>query len=403
MQQLQSHNIHTRLPFYSTSSRSYLKAPITSHLKRTSPSPPPLAAAAFASTVHLLSSSRHSSTVCNSYASPDVYDIAFSFRDFEAEVAFLLSAYQTHSTGPLARFLEVGCGPARHSILLSQATGATCIGLDLSKEMLTYAAQQAQQANLAPEKIQFIQGDMTSPMGIAPLLAQNNSSGLVDAAAIMLGTLSHCLTNGSALSCFKNVAEVVRPGGILVLELSHPGELFGGSFLDPLDFVDCWEVSEDGDVEFAEKRSSTFQHGDEMDPEQLENAQLEGQQEELDDVDEEEEDGDNEENLELNSKLGDGLRRVLVEYGREGDDFDPATQILQRTVGLSLFSKEGELVSSDVSVVPQRQFSLQEIDLLARASGKWVVKAVHGNLDETCPLDGEDSYRMVVVLQRELD
>jgi len=364
--------------------------------------------------------SRHSSsTTCNSYAAPEVYDIAFSFRDFESEVAFLLGAYQNHSTVPLSRFLEIGCGPARHSILLSQATGATCIGLDLSKEMLDYAAQQAQQAKIKSDKVKFIQGDMTSSRGISSLViaeeeSNGTAAGLIDMAAVMLGTLSHCLTNGSALACFKNIAEVVRPGGLLILELSHPGELFGGSFLDPLDFVDCWEVSEDGEVEFAEKRTSTFQHGDETDPEQQAAAESQGKEEDLFDDEEERSDGDDEDdnnNSKLttpatdtsrNSSGGDGLRRVLVEYGREGDDFDPATQILQRTVGLSFFSKDGELVSSDVSVVPQRQFSLQEIDLLARASGTWVVKAVYGNLDENCPLDGEDAYRMVVVLQKEL-
>jgi SAM-dependent methyltransferase len=397
MHQLHLCNIHARLPIYSASSRSSLKAPITSQLGST------LRTSSITAAVGATPFSRHfaspSTTICNSYAAPEVYDIAFSFRDFESEVAFLLAAYQTHSTGPLNQFLEVGCGPARHSILLSQATGATCIGLDSSKEMLAYAAQQAQQANLSAEKVKFVRGDMASPHGIAALNSEK-----VDVAAIMLGTLSHCLTNGAALACFNNIAEVVRPGGILILELSHPGELFGGSFLDPLDFVDCWEVSEDGDVEFAEKRSSNFQHGDEMDPEQQAAAENEGKEEELDDDDDEDDKGNDEysENFYKNSKLGDGVRRVLVEYGREGDDFDPATQILERTVGFSLFSKEGELVSSDVSVVPQRQFSLQEVDLLARASGKWVVKAVYGNLDVNCPLDGEDAYRMVVVLQREL-
>ncbi len=395
MHQLHSCNLHTRLPVYNPSSRASRKSPITSHLRSTlrtsSPKSPLLSAALWSSSS---SSSHSSSTTCNSYATPDVYDIAFSYRDFESEVAFLLAAYQTHSTGPLSRFLEVGCGPARHSILLSQATGATCIGLDLSKEMIAYAAQQAQHANLSSDKIKLIQGDMTSPRGISSLLdSGTNSATLVDMAAIMFGTLSHCLTNGSALACFKNIGDVVRPGGILILELAHPSELFGGSFLDPLDFVDCWEVSEDGEVEFAEKRSSNYQEGEEM-----EEQSGDEEEEELEDEDKEED-----ENNDKSSKLGDGLRRVLVEYGREGDDFDPATQILQRTVGLSMFSKEGELVSSDVSVIPQRQFSLQEVDLLARASGKWVVKAVYGNLDVECPLDGEESYRMVVVLQRELD
>ena len=200
---------------------------------------------------------------------------------------------------------------------------------------------------------------------------------------------------------------VVRPGGLLILELSHPGELFGGSFLDPLDFVDCWEVAENGEAEFAEKRSSNFSEA-ESDEDDEEEGGEEGTSKKSRSAVEEEEDEEDDEDFEdeedspsPGSKGEDKLKRVLVEYGREGDDFDPATQILSRTVGLSLFDPNGDMVSSDVSVVPQRQFSLQEIDLLARATGgAWRIVAVHGDLNEEVPLDGEDSYRMVVVLKR---
>jgi hypothetical protein len=58
----------------------------------------------------------------------------------------------------------------------------------------------------------------------------------------------------------------VRPGGLLVLELPHPDELFGGSMLSDEAFVDCW-AHEEGDS------------------------------------------------------------RVFVEYGREGDEFDLVTQV----------------------------------------------------------------------------
>lgn len=173
-----------------------------------------------------------------------------------------------------------------------------------------------------------------------------------------------------------------------MLELAHPGELFGGSFVDPLDFVDCWEVSESGEADFAEKRAAAFDPdgADAADDEELE--------------DEEEEDGDGAESGVAEGSNAPGERRVLVEYGREGDDFDPATQVLHRTVGLSLFDAGGELVSSDVSVVPQRQFSLQEVDLLARATG-WVVATAGGDLAPGgVGLDHEDAYRMVVVLRR---
>ena len=47
------------------------------------------------------------------YSSPELYDIAFGFRDFEKEVAFLRAAYAAHASpagAPLARWLELGCG-----------------------------------------------------------------------------------------------------------------------------------------------------------------------------------------------------------------------------------------------------------------------------------------------------
>lgn len=43
-------------------------------------------------------------------------------------------------------------------------------------------------------------------------------------------------------------------------------------------------------------------------------------------------------------------------------------QVLHRTVGLSLYVGD-DLVSSEVETVPQRQFTLQEVDLLARVTG----------------------------------
>lgn len=120
----------------------------------------------------------------------------------------------------------------------------------------------------------------------------------------------------------------------------------------------------------------------------------------------------------------DGSMTVLVEWGREGDEFDlaqqvnggqlihggregcgrrwrrlraavlsgrgggpagprlqthlpppppnltpcPAAQVLHRTVGLSCYRGD-DLASSEVEVVAQRQYTLQEVDLLTRATG----------------------------------
>jgi SAM-dependent methyltransferase len=143
-----------------------------------------------------------SGVACRSYASPEVYDIAFSFRDFESEVAFLLEAQATHGTGPLSRFLEVGCGPARHCTLLASAANTTCVGLDASQEMIDYATQRAQREGVT-DRVAFMQGDMAAPGGWAGEIP----GGPVDMAAVLLGTLCHCLDNAAALQCFCNLAE----------------------------------------------------------------------------------------------------------------------------------------------------------------------------------------------------
>ena len=90
----------------------------------------------------------------------------------------------------------------------------------------------------------------------------------------------------------------------------------------------------------------------------------------------------------------------MVEYGREGDHFDVERGLLDRTVGLSLFDG-GELVSSTVNVVTQRQFTLQEIDLLARLSG-WELRpdAVFGDFRVDVGITDDDADRMICVLTR---
>lgn len=173
---------------------------------------------------------------------------------------------------------------------------------------------------------------------------------------------------------------------MLVAEFSHPDDLFGGSFTDASEFSEAWEAAEDGSVEFARR-------------EVLSNEEIEGEGQDMTGMGNGGDAGDVQDDEDENEDADNTpQRRVLVEYGREGDTFDPLSQILYRTVGLSLFDSEGELVSSHVSVVPQRQFTLQEIDLLARATGFEVV-ATYGDLDESVPLDDEEAQRMVVVLR----
>lgn len=305
----------------------------------------------------------------NVYSNPKVYDIAFSFRDFASEAAFLLKSHGIVGQGPLESFLEVGCGPARHSILLAEAGIDTCVGVDISKEMIDYAKESAQSLGLQ-DRVHFIVQNMADPGGFVDRLPVQQ----VDAAAIMLGTLSHCITNDDAIQTLRNVAACVRPGGTLLVELGHPRDIFQGSFCSD-GFVECWEVSESGEVDFAEdvdvEDSGSLELGEEEEEEEADLA-LEDKEAEL---------------------------RVMVEYGREGDRFEVDRQVLHRTVGLSLFDTAGMLASSTVEVVEQRQFTLQEMDMIARLSG-WRVSKVYGDFDSEVSLDAEDAYRMVLIMEK---
>lgn len=106
-----------------------------------------------------------------------------------------------------------------------------------------------------------------------------------DLAAILLGSLAHCLDNGAALRCFAELrcadvlgervwrwhrwmvpaacrklelgfhtpclhccaySKAVRPGGLLVLELPHPSDLWGGYCLEEEQFIEAWEAQVGG-------------------------------------------------------------------------------------------------------------------------------------------------------------
>jgi len=44
-----------------------------------------------------------------------------------------------------------------------------------------------------------------------------------DLALCMLGTFTHLLSNAQALASFQCISSALRPGGLFVLELAHPG------------------------------------------------------------------------------------------------------------------------------------------------------------------------------------
>ncbi|MEW5306851.1 MAG: hypothetical protein WDW36_009289 [Sanguina aurantia] len=266
------------------------------------------------------------------YARPDLYDLAFSYRVFEEEFGFLRKAHAKHAPGQvLNSVLELGCGPARHAIGLAKTGVPKVTALDLSKAMLQHAEAKAKRARLsASVTMSFVQGDM-SDMG------DSCGGQRFDMVICLLGTFSHMTTNAAAGKCFGEVARHLSPGGVFILELSHPGDLFDGTFILGDGGKEVWEVP----------------HGE---------------------------------------------RKVLVEWGAEFDNFDPVTQVIDRTVSINVF--KGEVLEDSLEeVVQYRQFTVQEIDMLATAHGM-KIDGLYGEMRLDVDLSHEEAYRMVMVLKR---
>ena len=64
-----------------------------------------------------------------------------------------------------------------------------------------------------------------------PLDFMLQDQGQCDLVMCLLGSFSHLLENEAAVASFRCIASHLRTGGLLVLELAHPGDLFDGTFI----------------------------------------------------------------------------------------------------------------------------------------------------------------------------
>ena len=69
----------------------------------------------------------------------------------------------------------------------------------------------------------------------------------VDYVACLLGTFQHMYTMEDAVKCMRAAEKALKPGGLFVVELSHPLSLFDGTIASSADF---WDVElDDAQVE----------------------------------------------------------------------------------------------------------------------------------------------------------
>lgn len=290
------------------------------------------------------------------YDVPDAYDVAFGFREFAKEIDFLAHVFALHGTCArergngggdkrrLTSVLELGAGPAWHSLECARR-GIQAVALEKNPMMRAYAKDKlaaVESTGVRLNSIRVVDGDMRN-IELPHMMAPENG---FDCVIMLLGTAAHLLTYDDAMSCLKSVRKHLKPGGLFVVELEHPWDLFSGELSQGVG--DAWDrVDEASGV------------------------------------------------------------KALVEWGRDGDEFDIESQIFTRTVSLTLIELDGKqdtssptVLKSVEEVVPCKIYTAPEFKALARAASLAHV-GTFGDMSVAMALDNEEANNMVLVFRRD--
>ena len=142
-----------------------------------------------------------------------MYQVAFSYRDVPAEVDVLLDWFGRHAGGRPGSVLELAAGPADHAREFARR-GIAATALDLSTEMCRYARERAAAEGLP---LEVVRADM----------AAFDLGREVDLAVLLLSSDSHLLDLDAFVGHLESVARSLRPGGLHILEMTHPKDHFG--------------------------------------------------------------------------------------------------------------------------------------------------------------------------------
>jgi len=151
-------------------------------------------------------------SLSQTYSIPELYDIAFDFRDVPAEVDFLLDTAAVHLGRPVTSALELACGPAYHTREMARR-GLKSDGLDLGPEMAAYTRRLIDDEKL---KAEIFEGDMrtfTSPQKY-------------DLVYILMASYAHLHTNQGIIDNLNCTADLLTDGGIYIISTAHPRDFF---------------------------------------------------------------------------------------------------------------------------------------------------------------------------------
>lgn len=131
----------------------------------------------------------------------EAYDAFYEGKDYAAEVDVLVSCFDRHSSSPVRRILDLGCGTGRHVGELA-SRGYEVLGVDRSASMLALA-------RLRCPGVRFVEADMrTVDLGET-----------VDAVVILFAALGYLTTAEDILAALRATRRHLEAGGLLVADV----------------------------------------------------------------------------------------------------------------------------------------------------------------------------------------
>ncbi len=162
------------------------------------------------------------------------YDRLTNDVDYEATVEFYFEILKREGVSSRTA-VDLACGTGSVTALLAQR-GISVIGVDLSEEMLTVAAQKTQELPVRPVFIQQDLAHLCLPKG-------------VDLAVCALDSLDYLTNPADCAEALRRFFRALNPGGILIFDVNTPQKLRamdGQVFLDEDEDVYCvWRGSFD--------------------------------------------------------------------------------------------------------------------------------------------------------------
>ena len=176
------------------------------------------------------------------------YDRLTNDVDYEATVDFYFQILQREGLRPRTA-VDLACGTGSVALLLARK-GLQVTAVDLSEEMLTVAAQKAQD-------------EENPPRFVCQPLQELRLPRAVDLAVCALDSLDYILDPADCEMAIKRIWKALNPGGIFIFDVNTPEKLRameGQVFLDEDDDVYCvWRGEFDEETNICSYGMDLFQ------------------------------------------------------------------------------------------------------------------------------------------------